>query len=254
MTKTWMAGLLSAMIFSAAAAAKGPADGRTPVLLELFTSEGCSSCPPADRLLEALDEKQPFPYADLIVLSEHVDYWNSGGWRDPFSSKAFSVRQSRYAQQFHLDDIYTPQLVVDGRLELVGSNGPQAKRAIEAAAEDKKIALTLSNLTRSGDAIHLHVQFAELPGEFGPATLVVALAEDKARSDVRNGENAGRFLTHVAVVRAMTPVASVRSGEAFSKDLNLPLSGLNHLTKLRVVVFLQTNNSRQIAGAAQGKL
>src|SRR5258708_16748376 len=118
---------------------------RSIVVVELFTSEGCSSCPPADDVLSQLAHRQPVPGVEVLTLGEHVDYWDRLGWRDPFSSPAFSARQSNYdARVFHADQVYTPQLVIDGRLERVGSDAHAVQRAIEQAATRSKASLRVA--------------------------------------------------------------------------------------------------------------
>src|SRR6266852_9685647 len=133
---------------------------RTIVVAELFTSEGCSSCPPADDILSQLAHRQPVPGVEVLALGEHVDYWDRLGWRDPFSSSAFSARQSNYdSRVFHADQVYTPQLVIDGRLERVGSDARAVQRAIEQAATSPKAAVTVAAL-RSDEQdvqVELHV-------------------------------------------------------------------------------------------------
>jgi len=137
---------------------------RTPVLVELFTSEGCSDCPPADSLLERLDRSQPVSGAELIVLSEHVDYWNDIGWKDPYSSHEYSERQGAYANHFRLRGVYTPQMVVDGEFELVGSDERGAIQAIENATRAEKIAVNISSIhLESGNVVSLHVDAGRLP-------------------------------------------------------------------------------------------
>ena len=240
--------VLSLGLFAAAALPLSAAPDRTPVLLELFTSEGCSSCPPADKLLQTLDKNQPVAGADLIVLSEHVDYWNHGGWSDPYSSASFSNRQREYAEQFRLDSVYTPQLVVDGSTELVGSNAAQARSAITKAAGMTKLPIALSSVSRNANNILVHLHLSSLPA--GKGIIYLALADNEDRSEVGRGENAGRSLTHVAVVRALVAVGNLGS-EDFSKDLSIPVH--SH-SALRLVVFVQDPASRKVLAVAQQKL
>src|ERR1700752_4515369 len=159
MIRSWYAKIgLAAVSFStmllirclpAASAKAGPASNpRTPVLVELFTSEGCSSCPPADALLEKLDRSQPVGGPELIVLSEHVDYWNDIGWKDPYSSHEYSERQTAYAAQFGLRSIYKPQMIVDGHFEFVGSDERRAKEVIANATKVTKTPVSVTSSLR----------------------------------------------------------------------------------------------------------
>src|SRR2546425_10437285 len=118
----------------------------TPVLVELFTSEGCSSCPPADAYLRELD-RQPLAGLEIIVLSEHVDYWNHIGWIDPYSARYYSDRQGAYAERLRLDGVYTPEMVVDGTSEFVGSDSAAAGKALAKASHSPKIAVRLSSVS-----------------------------------------------------------------------------------------------------------
>ncbi len=130
---------------------------QTPVVIELFTSEGCSSCPPADALLVELSHKSPPSGAQLILLGEHVDYWNYIGWTDRFSSAAFSDRQNNYAKQLHLATVYTPQMVIDGHLQLVGNGAAEVYRDISKAAAEPKPA-QVSLRWESQQKLHIAVQ------------------------------------------------------------------------------------------------
>jgi hypothetical protein len=203
---------------------------RIPVLIELFTSEGCSSCPPADALLEKLDRSQPVNGAELIVLSEHVDYWNDIGWKDPYSSHEYSERQGAYCARFGRGSVYTPQMVVDGHFELVGSDERGAIEAVENETKFVKAPLSLSAVRfDSNNKLSVHVE----AGPLGPstaahsATLLLAIADDTDESQVSRGENAGRTLKHVAVLRSLVPAGTVGKTEKLSRDITLNFSNEN---------------------------
>jgi hypothetical protein len=229
-----IAASLSAVLLSGQAAQS--AAHRQPVLVELFTSEGCSDCPPADALLAQLDTAQSVPGAQAIVLSEHVTYWNHLGWRDPFSLDAMDQRQQNYARQFSLSSIYTPQVVVDGAQELVGGDAVKLNRAVARAATTPKPTLAVGDAHRGPDG---SVQFNVHTSSGPKANLVAAIAENATRSEVARGENAGRTLHHVAVVRVLKEF-----GSSSADGRPLQLSGANLLNAekdgepLRLVVFL----------------
>ena len=229
---------------------------RTPVLVELFTSEGCSSCPPADALLEKLDRSQPVNGAELIVLSEHVDYWNDIGWKDPYSSHEYSQRQSAYASRFGRGSIYTPQMVIDGHLELVGSDERGAIRAIENETKFAKVSLTLSAVRfESSNKLSMHVESDPL----GPsaaarsAGLFLAIADDSDESQVSRGENAGRTLKHVAVLRSLVAVGTVSKSDKFSRDVTVSFNNQDR-RHLRIVGLIQERPAGRVLGVASARL
>jgi hypothetical protein len=225
----------------------------TPVLLELFTSEGCSSCPAADKLLEEIDREQPINGADLIVLSEHVDYWNHLGWADPYSSHAFSVRQQWYGSRFGTDDIYTPELVVDGMRSLVGSDWPKAESAIkESVREAPKIPIKLAAERNDGNA-QIHVQVGS-NSNIGQAAVYLVLAYDRVRSQIARGENAGRDLSHVAVAYSIREIARLQPESKFEKTLSASFPRNSRAGDMRVIVFVRKSDTTRIIGVAQTRL
>jgi hypothetical protein len=233
----------------------GDASPRTPVLVELFTSEGCSDCPPADALLEKLDRFQPVHNAQLVVLSEHVDYWNDIGWKDPYSSHEFSIRQNDYAHRFHLDSAYTPQMVVDGDAQLVGSDERRAIQVIEDAAKGEKVPVRLSSVHLEGNTLSVQVESGTLPSSASSksANVLLVLADDSDKSNVRRGENAGRILTHVAVMRSLTQVGTIDRSGAFSREVKVSTENANP-RNLRIVVIIQETAAGKILGVGSARL
>jgi hypothetical protein len=232
----------------------------TPVLVELFTSEGCSSCPPADALLAQIDAKQPVSGAQAIILEEHVDYWDDQGWRDPFASSAATQRQQEYAKTLHAD-VYTPQMIVDGRTEILGSDQNAAQHAIEKAIAAPKTSLELSWVGATatmgpvgtvGGSKLLRVRAGKLSGDGASAAqnaeVFLVVTESHLHSDVRRGENAGRGLEHDGVVRKFTSLGKASGSGEFSFDLQtgVKLSPEWKRENVRVIVFVQDVRSRRI--------
>ena len=224
----------------------------TPVLVELFTSEGCSSCPPADALLQQLDHSQPVGGAQLIVLSEHVDYWNHIGWTDPFSSHFFSDRQSVYSSRFGLSSVYTPQMVVDGTTEFVGNDSRLANQTVQKALAVQKVSVRISGISLDPPhTLRAYVEADALPEtvKARKADVYLVVALNHAESQVLRGENGGRHLTHVAVVLSRTKVGSLEMGKNFAQDVRVKLDSGTDSANLRVIAFLQQAGQRQVLGA-----
>jgi hypothetical protein len=226
------------------------AQSRTPVVVELFTSEGCSSCPPADALLARLDREQPISTAEIIVLEEHVDYWDRLGWRDRFSSSQFTDRQNQYGPRLKFDEAYTPQMVVDGATQFVGNDSRRAYQAIVAAAQTPKIALSLSNPVLDGRSLACSVSAPAPSSPLPRADLYAALVDPSATTQVLRGENGGRHLEHVGVVRSLRHIGKLQdlANGPLKFSLTAPPDAVPG--RMRVVVFAQDSDQGTIRGAA----
>jgi hypothetical protein len=224
----------------------------SPVLVELFTAEGCSSCPPADGFLRQLDAAQPIPGADLIVLGEHVDYWDSQGWPDPFSSAAFTARQRDYERALKVREPFTPQFIVDGSAEMRLSERQKIPQILKAAASAPKIPVTIESL-------------AVEPGSPGTVTgrigidastlrqrsdVYVALALDHFESKVLRGENRGQTLSHVAVLVNLVKLGALGPRESWNQEFRVPIKAGIDPSNLRVIGFVQESDYGKVVGAA----
>lgn len=244
-------GFLAAYNFQKVAIANEPrevfqAKSRPAVLVELFTSEGCATCPPADRNLALLDKEQPNPDAEIITLALHVDYWNRLGWTDAFSSPLYSQRQQIYGTKFKIGQIYTPQMVVDGSSHFVGSNLGEAQKTISEAAKSPK-----ANVELSSSEDKLKVKVSDIP-KHESAAVFLAVAEDNISTDVKKGENGGRTLQHTSVVRELKPIGRILPHEnEFEAEAVLQINPNWKRENLKTVVFVQENQSRKILGVAK---
>ena len=221
------------------------------VLVELFTSEGCSSCPPADRLLARLASEPAAAGVEIVPLAFHVDYWNRLGWADPFSSSAFTERQGDYSRAFGGDRVYTPQMVVNGRKEFVGSDERVARSALLAAAKDAIATVRLTVPEGAKGPASLRVSVA---GATEGAEIFLAISEDLLSTDVPRGENAGRRLEHTAVVRDLRRIGRADGAGRFEGSPALTRDPAWKAGALHAVVFVQERGSRRVLGAARVSL
>jgi hypothetical protein len=230
-----------------AKAATGPLGSPRPaVVVELFSSEGCSSCPPADAYLLGLDRTQAVKGVTVIALEEHVDYWNDLGWADPFSRPQFSDRQREYATALGDRRIYTPELLVDGHTP---TDRSRAEQDLQASAREPKARI---DLDRRGDRLGIAVRDVPKGGEDDPAEVWLALTESDRTTRVERGENAGQVLAHAPVVRRLEKVGTIGADGHLEAPLEVA-PGWDR-SALRAVVFVQRSKSRHIVGAVQVSL
>jgi hypothetical protein len=202
-------------------------------ILELFTSEGCSSCPPADQLLAAMQAENK----ELFVLSYHVDYWDGSGWKDPFSQAAFSNRQRQYAQNFHLESIYTPQVVVNGIEEFVGSDKQRMLRSLQGKNLEE---LKLDVERKDRATLNLSCPLNNKTSSY----LQAAFVQPQATTVVKGGENQGRTLTHVNIVRQLVTLETKKPGTI---ELKIPVALQG--TAFKVILFVQQKADMKITAA-----
>jgi hypothetical protein len=222
---------------------------RVPVIVELFTSEGCSSCPPADNVLALLERLQPVAGIEVIALGEHVDYWDHLGWKDRFSSPLFTARQQDYGEALHLQSVYTPQIVINGAAEALGSDPEAARSAIERFGR-VPIRAAVSMKLAGADMVAFEVR--QLPVPTKTADMFLAVTESGIETAVQQGENAGRRLRHAPVVRTLTTLGQLdtRKNGAYSATARLMLNPAWNRANLRLVLFVEDHTSRRILGAA----
>jgi hypothetical protein len=212
----------SAMVTSQGqVATSNPGAAPGAILMELFTSEGCSSCPPADALLRKLHGTRTGSGQLIVGISEHVTYWNHLGWSDPFSQPAFTERQNAYGQRFHLESIYTPQVVVNGEEQVVGSDSEAIMRALRAQDRATPMAIHILSAAASGNSLAVTFSVAGVAPAKG-ADIYAVIADDLTNSNVLRGENSGRHLSHVSVARSLTRIARVKDATTVTATLSQP--------------------------------
>ena len=225
-----------------------------PVVVELFTSEGCSSCPPADALLLKLETSQSVAGANVIAIEEHVDYWNHDGWIDPYSSADWTQRQIDYVTHFKDKEPYTPQQIIDGQVELTGGQEDKTAQAVAQAIAQPKTEVTLATANSSSEGTQLNVRIGKLLGgtDRDSAEVWLAITESGLTSSVDAGENAGKNLRHASVLRSLHKigVANAKNDSAFESSQKVKFKSSWNRQHLQLAVFIQEKKSMKILGAA----
>jgi hypothetical protein len=249
--------VVAVILFVVAAVGGRAADSnRAPILVELFTSEGCSSCPAADELLQRMDATQPVAGAQLIVLSEHVDYWDHDGWKDPYSSSSLTDRQTGYTHALALNTAYTPEIIIDGAAELKANSTEQVIQTLEKAATAAKVPVKIAWAKVDANTPRLlraHIE-ADGTAEKHNADVFVAVALDHAESQILRGENTGRHLAHVAVVQEIVKVGKLEKQRTFAQDVVIKLKPGTDPANLRIVSFVQESAFGKVRGSALEKV
>jgi len=255
-----LAGLATVRCVAERDAAAAPPEGpprmadvnATPVLVELFTSEGCSSCPPADAVLTRLERTQPASGARVIALAHHVDYWNGIGWPDPFSSSAASARQRMYNSLG--GGTYTPQAVIDGQAQMVGSRSSALESAVSDAAKRPHTKIEIEivpSAPPNAGSFEVSIKTGALPkGAASDAELLVAIAQTAGRVAVPRGENAGSTLDHSAIARDVRVLTTINAQGGVAKTTIHPPAAVSGKATFDVIAFVQERTSRRILGTA----
>jgi hypothetical protein len=245
-------GILFVGMSLAAKCATPDAEAKVPVVIELFTSEGCSTCPPADAWLKRIDAGQPISGAQLIVMSEHVDYWNHDGWKDPYSSSSITDRQNEYEHALGQAEPYTPQAIVDGTVILHFNDPQQVKQALVTAATTTMVPVHIVSASidpKNPDSLHAKIEVDGTRSTHS-ANIYGAVLLDHAESQVLRGENSGKHLVHTAVVESFTKIGKLDKGKSFEQDVEIKLKPGTDPNNLRFAVIAQESGPGKVIGAA----
>jgi hypothetical protein len=238
---------MTAFTLAAVLQAQEGARDQGAVLVELFTSEGCSSCPPADALLRLVNGSRTSAGLLVVGISEHVTYWNQLGWSDPYSSPVYTERQNAYGLRFQLDGVYTPQMVINGAEQIVGSDRAALAQAVQKEEEQKpRMSLRILSLSVAQDKVTVRFSAGgDVPAK--GVDVIAVLADDSDKSNVLHGENSGRLLAHVSVARSISRVGKVQAAGERTVQIQIP-STFQASQGHHLILFAQTPGNGRVLG------